>query len=43
MSNRNLGYVLPFVVGIALASGLWIGNALNPAAPEQVSMGQSRY
>ncbi len=43
MSKKNFSYTLPFIVGIAMATGLWVGNSLHPSGYQQTSMGQSRY
>src|SRR5690606_19535642 len=36
-------YILPFITGVALALGLWIGRGLSPKEAQNESMGQSRY
>lgn len=43
MNKRSLAYILPFITGVALALGLWIGRGLSPKEAQNESMGQSRY
>lgn len=43
MNKRSLAYTLPFITGVALALGLWIGRGLSPQEAQSESMGQSRY
>jgi carboxyl-terminal processing protease len=43
MNKRSLSYTVPFIAGLAMAIGLWIGQMLDKEAPATESMGQSRY
>jgi len=43
MNKRSLSFTVPFVAGIAMAIGLWVGQSLQTETPVNETMGQSRY